>query len=107
MSTRYLQSGDDTIKENIGLCSGRFGATRLEETLRSWRVLYEEFRNDIFPGIRVDEMSLVQESFVNSAVNHHRSGNLPGIGPWLLYAPFKMLLLDRDDVYKDSAIVYF
>lgn len=52
-------------------------------------------------------MSLVQESFVNSAVNHHRSGNLPGIGPWLLYAPFKMLLLDRDDVYKDSAIVYF
>lgn len=104
ISVDYLVSGNVEGLERISECCGRFGVERCEEALRSWKDLYDEFALQFRRKMNGSEVLATQEALNARAVDLHKKGVLPGIGCWLLCAPFKMLLLDQEHLYDDPVI---
>jgi hypothetical protein len=103
-SIDFLVTGNASRLVDLEACGGHFGVDHLEEALRSWKVLHDLFAERFHRRMVGREIVEIQQEMVGRAGLLHQEGEIPGIGCWLLCAPFKMLLLEQEHLYGDEAI---
>lgn len=104
ISIEYLVSGKVSLLAGLSDCSGHFGEEKLEEALRSWKILHDAFQDQIHGEMTPEEIVETQEALLSRAAILHKKGEIPGIGCWMICAPFKMLLLDQEHTYHSPVI---
>lgn len=103
---KYLSSGDKNELELAVENAGRFGKDALNNTLRSWYVLIQEsgFAEYDFKTLSVTEYYNVQRKVFDCLKKLIKDKKISGIGEWFLYAPFKIFLEYRKDLWNDKQI---
>lgn len=101
-SLLYLKQGKNKNLELATDHNGRYGKDKLENVLRSWKVILDQIGHTNLRTIRPEKLMLFQEN-IWYVTNRLNSNNLvKGIGNWLLFAPIKIILCYRKPLWNNE-----
>lgn len=95
----YLTTGSEDSLNSAVQYFGRLGEDRLSDALKGWKLLLTHVDNDHMLTGNAAIISKTQNKLLRHAKKYKSNSELRGIGPWLFCAPFKILLINRKDLW--------
>jgi len=100
----YLNSGNLASLDKTADFSGRFGAEKLAEGLRSWKTIINHIQVSNIQETKVKNLVKLQSNCREIADRLQKQHLISGIGLWLLYAPFKIVAVHRKNLWDDERL---
>ncbi len=102
----YLSTGRLASLSNALAFSGRFGAERLNEALRGWKVSLDQMSSVIesISSCDAKELYTIQRTCLSVISQLLDKRQLSGIGPWLFCAPFKIVAAHRRGLWQNESL---
>lgn len=101
---RYLKTGKEIYLEKAVEKSGRFGEEKLLQTLVGWKVILDNFDVTNFDKIKAKDLAVMQHKIWNITLRLSNENKIRGIGNWILFAPFKILIAYRSRLWENKDI---
>lgn len=103
-SIKFLDSNEESFLENAIKNSERQGEEKLRIALKSWLIILKNFGHYDFSRIRAKKISILQENLWKLTSKLINKNKIRGIGNWLLFAPFKIIITYRIKLWNNNEI---
>jgi len=91
----YLTTGNTASLMEVGVFSGQFGPEKLISGLQGWKFIIDQLGKQNFQSCSAGELYNIQ----NECLLIANQKQPLGIGPWLFCAPFKIVAIQRNDLW--------
>ncbi|OGU73052.1 MAG: hypothetical protein A2V93_07270 [Ignavibacteria bacterium RBG_16_34_14] len=99
---QYLKRGKKEHLEKAISKYGRYGEEKLHQILISWKTILEHFDDYDFEKLKEDKFVLIQDELWKLTYKLIQENKIRGIGNWILFAPFKIILAYRYRLWKNK-----
>jgi hypothetical protein len=100
----YFKTGDNKALEKCRRYNWRYDKPDLINALKAWKSVLTNSQKVDFKHIKAKEIQSAQIQILNVADRLRKSKTITGFGPWILFAPFKIVLAHRTDLWTDNEI---
>jgi len=100
----YLTTGRLESLDGAKVYSERFGPQSLASGLIGWKAISEQLDRHDFLSCDAQELSNIQQKCLGIAKRLIDQKLLSGIGSWLFCAPFKIVAIQRKDLWQNESL---